>query len=43
MMNMAKDLAKWLNIGGTGIGVLLVVAGAAMIVIPRFKSRLKAE
>ena len=43
MMKMAKDLTKWLNIGGIGIGVLLAVIGAIMIVIPRFKGRGKAE
>ncbi|MHA2497167.1 MAG: hypothetical protein ACXAEI_16975 [Candidatus Hodarchaeales archaeon] len=37
LMNLAKNLAGWLNIGGIGIGVILVVAGAAMIVVPRVR------
>lgn len=37
LMNLAKNLSGWLNIGGIGIGVIIVVAGAAMIVVPRVR------
>jgi hypothetical protein len=37
LMNLAKSVAGWLNIGGIGIGVILVVAGVAMIGVPRVR------